>query len=81
MRDNKGRFAKSSEGGMKNTMNVPTLTKIIYWLLLLIIFMPWISIVCRLEILKKLLNIFDYLLMKSKEEEKIYQKRMGFSHK
>ena len=29
MRDNKGRFAKSSEGGMKITMNVPTLGKII----------------------------------------------------
>lgn len=77
MRDNKGRFAKSSEGGMKITMNVPTLAKIIYWLLLLIIFMPWISIFCRLEILKKILNIFDDLLMKSKGEEKEMPKKNG----
>ena len=77
MRDNKGRFTKSSEGGMKITMNVPTLGKIIYWFLLLIIFMPWISIVCRLEILKKILNIFDDLLMKSKEEEKDMPKKNG----
>ena len=77
MRDNKGRFTKSCESGMKITMNVPTLTKINYWLLLLIIFMPWISIVCRLEILKKILNIFDDLLMKSKDEEKEMPKKNG----
>ena len=77
MRDNKERFTKSSESGMKITMNMPTLTKIIYWLSFLIIFMPWISIVCRLEILKKILNIFDDLLMKSKDEEKEMPKKNG----
>lgn len=77
MRDNKGRFSKSSEGGMKITMYMPTLTNIIYWLLLLLIFMPWISIICRLEILKKLLSIFDDLLMKYNDEEKEIPKKNG----
>ena len=81
MRDNKGRFSKSSEGGMKITMCMPTLTNIIYWLLLLMIFMPWISIIFRLEILKKLLSIFGDLLMKYNDQEKEIPKKNGSSHK
>ena len=77
MRDSKGRFAKGSEEGLKITVHVPTLTNIIYWILLLIIFMPWISVVCRLEILKRLLSFFDNLLLMTATEEKDIPKKNG----
>ena len=77
MRDNKGRFTKGAEEGMKITVNVPKLASIIYCMLLLLIFMPWISLVCRLEILKKLLSFFDNLLMMKVEEEKDTPKKNG----
>ena len=33
MRDSKGRFTKGAEEGLKVSMNVPTLTNIIYFIL------------------------------------------------
>ena len=77
MRDNKSRFTKGAEEGTKITVNVPKLASIIYCMLLLLIFMPWISLVCRLEILKKLLSFFDNLLMMKVEEEKDTPKKNG----
>ena len=77
MRDSKGRFAKGPEEGLKITMHVPTFTNIIYWILLMIIFMPWISVICRLEILKKLLSFFGNLLMMKAGEEKDTPKKNG----
>ena len=77
MRDSKGRFTKGAEEGLKISVNVPTLTSIIYFILLLFIFMPWISVVCSLEILKKLLSLFDNLLKMTANEEKEIQKKNG----
>jgi len=56
------RFTKSSEEGMKIIMKVPTLADMIYWVILVSIFMPWISLIFRLELLKGLLSFFDNLL-------------------
>lgn len=78
MRDSKGRFTKGPEEGLKITMHVPTLATIIYWILLLIIFMPWISVVCRLEILKRILSFFDDLLLMTTSEENETPKKNGF---
>ena len=77
MRDSEGGFTKGAEEGLKISVNVPTLTSIIYFILLLFIFMPWISVVCRLEILKKLLSLFDNLFMMKADEEKETPKKNG----
>ena len=77
MRDSKGRFAKSSEEGLKITTKVPTLTDIIYWVILVLIFMPWISLIFRLELLKRLLSFFDNLLSLTASEEKEIPKKNG----
>jgi len=77
MRDSKGRFTKGAKEGMKITVNVPKLSSIIYCMLLLLIFMPWISLVCRLQILKWLFSFFDNLLIMKVEEEKDTPKKNG----
>ena len=77
MRDSKGRFTKGEEEGMKITVNIPKLAIIIHCMLLLFIFMPWISLVCRLEILKKFISFFDNLLKMKVEEEKDTPKKNG----
>ena len=74
MRDSKGRFAKGQEG-LKITMKVPTLTDMVYWVILVFIFMPWISLIFRLELLKRLLSFFDNLLSMSAGEKKEIKKK------
>ena len=50
-RDNKGRFAKACEDSI-----------IILWRLILLILMPWISIITRFNLPKKILELFDELI-------------------
>ena len=75
MRDAKGRFSKGE--GFRITLFIPTLTTLFYWMILLIILMPWISIISRLEILQKVLSIFEDLISKTKSEEKETPKKNG----
>lgn len=75
MRDGKGRFIK--EEGFRITFYIPTFSKMVYWLLLMVLLLPWISIICRLDILKKILSLFDDLMNIAKEEQKETTKKNG----
>ena len=75
MRDSKGRFTKVE--GLKISFHIPSFSNIVFWILLLALIFPWISIICRLDILKKLLSFFDDLMRIPKEEEKEIPKKNG----
>ena len=68
MRDKNGRFTK--DDNFKITLYIPKFTKIIYWILMLFVLMPWITLIIRLDILKKILSLFEKLWIKTEEEEK-----------
>ena len=77
-RDNKGRFSKSSDDGLKITLGVPSVKKIILYLLLAIILMPWISILSKLNILRKIVDYFEYLLKLGNEDTDSNGKKMDY---
>ena len=77
MRDSKGKFAKKNDEGLKLELTIPSIKKIIFWILLLWILMPWISIIAKFQILKKIFNIFEDLLIQQPEEATDTPKKNG----
>ena len=69
-RDNRGRFTKANEDRIKININFPSIKKIILWALIVLIFMPWISIIRRSDLPAKLLGLFDELITQANEAEK-----------
>ena len=78
-RDSKGRFCKTDEEGIKIVVGVPSIKKIIIWLIIVGILMPWISIIIRNNALQKLIEAFDELFQKSNEEQGTTKKTGLFS--
>lgn len=77
MRDKKGRFTKTVEEGLNIIIHIPSFKRIVYLVFLLAILMPWISIICRFELLKKILEKFDCLMIKPSNEEQEGSKKGG----
>ena len=69
-RDDRGRFTKANEDRIKININFPSIKKIILWALIILIFMPWISIIRRSDLPAKLLGLFDELITQANEAEK-----------
>ena len=68
-RDTNGRFIKEEEG-FKITFTLPSLSKLILWVLLLFLLSPWIMAIIRLPIWKDILSKFEMLfLIKGEEAE------------
>lgn len=61
-RDSKGRFSKKGDDGCKITFDVPPFKRIILWMFIVAVLLPWLSLIAKLEVLKKLLNLFDELM-------------------
>ena len=62
-----GRFIKSDEEGLKISFSLPSLSRIILWGLFLLILSPWIFIIIRFEIWKKIISKFETLLLIKEE--------------
>ena len=69
-RDDRGRFTKANEDRIKININFPSIKKIILWALIVLIIMPWISIIRRSDLPAKLLGLFDELITQANEAEK-----------
>ena len=54
---------------MKISFELPSIKKIVLWILLLAILFPWIAILLRLYILKSVMDVFDRLLGKNTNKE------------
>lgn len=67
-RDSKGRFSKKGEDGLKIIFDVPPIRRIIFWIFIFAVLLPWISIIARFELLRKILDIFDELMNPSINE-------------
>ena len=74
-RDKKGRFTSEADDdrGYRFTLTFPSIKNLIFWAFILIIVLPWAIIFERSNILQKLLDLFDNILMK-KEESETYKK-------
>ena len=64
-RDKKGRFAGKDDDnrGYQFTIAFPSIRNIIFWLLIIIIVSPWALIFERSNLLQKLLDFFENILI------------------
>lgn len=75
-RDLKGRFIKKEEEEIKIVFGLPSLKKLMMWIIISAIMMPWISIIIKNNMFQKLLDAFDALL-KQTDTEQVSQKKNG----
>ena len=75
-RDGKGRFIKTDDSN-KIIIHFPTIKRILIWIVIIWVFMPWITIISKLNILKKILDLFECLFTKSNAENDEKKKKNG----
>ena len=75
-RDEKGRFAKKDEGGLEIMIGLPSLKRMLTWLFIIGILMPWISIIRKNNLFQKLMDVLDKFFEKNIEEA-VTQKKNG----
>ena len=70
-RDKKGRFTSEADGnrGYKFTVTFPSVKNMIFWVFIIIIVIPWALIFERSNILQKVLDFFDNILIPKEESE------------
>ena len=75
-RDSNGRFIKNDGEGFKIVFTLPKFSYILFWGLLLIVLSPWILIIAKLEIWKKIVSSLEGLFL-IKEENNAPNKKNG----
>ena len=70
-RDKKGRFASDADDnkGYKFTLTFPSVKNLIFWVFILILVSPWAIILERSNILQKLLEFLENILIQKAEPE------------
>ena len=76
-RDSKGRFSKKAEEGFRIIFDIPSIKRILIWVISFGILLSWISIIAKFEILNKLLSLFDEL-MEEKLMKMIIQRKVVY---
>ena len=74
-RDSKGRFSKQAvnEGLV---LIFPTIRTILYWIVLAFIFLPWLIILTKFNLLEKISTIFDSIFKDADAENTEENKKM-----
>ena len=67
-RDSNGRYIKKGDGESQLTLIFPSIQSIAYWILMFIIFLPWILILSKFSLFEKLNMIFQTLINGKNEE-------------
>ena len=67
-RDEKGRFAKKEEEGLEIMIGLPPLKRMLTWIFIIGVMMPWISIIRKNNLFQKLMDILDCFFEKTIEE-------------
>ena len=57
-RDKNGRFSKKAEEGNKLIFDIPPIKKILIWLIIFGVLLPWMSILSKFDVLTKILNSY-----------------------
>ena len=78
-RDEKGRFIKKDEEGLEIMIGLPPLKRMLTWLFIIGILMPWISIIRKNNLFQKLLDVLDKFFEKTVEEAATQKKNGLFS--
>ena len=70
-RDKKGRFTSDADDnkGYKFTLTFPSVKNLIFWVFILILVSTWAIILERSNILQKLLEFFENILIQKEESE------------
>ena len=70
-RDKKGWFTSDADDnkGYKFTLTFPSVKNLIFWVFILILVSPWAIILERSNILQKLLEFFENILIQKEESE------------
>ena len=70
-RDKKGRFTSEADDnkGYKFTLTFPSVKNLIFWVFILILVSPWAIILERSNILQKLLEFLENILIQKEESE------------
>ena len=70
-RDKKGRFTSEVDDnrGYKFTVTFPSIKNMIFWVFIIIIVIPWVLIFEKSNILQKVLDFFDNILIPKEESE------------
>ena len=70
-RDKKGWFTSETDGnkGYKFTLTFPSVKNLIFWVFILILVSPWAIILERSNILQKLLEFLENILIQKEEPE------------
>ena len=75
-RDEKGRFIKTDDSN-KIILHFPSIKRIVIWIVIIWVFMPWITIISKFDVLKKILDLFECLFTKSNDENDETTKKNG----
>jgi len=73
-RDSSGRFIKKEGEGLKIVLTLPTFSKILFWILLLVILSPWLIVLLRNQIWKEIISKFEHLFLVKEEEGETIKK-------
>lgn len=76
-RDKRGRFKKEDEW-MNFTFTFPSIKKLLYWGLLLVVVLPWIIIASKFKILENIYDAFENMIFNSTKNTKEYKKNGRF---
>ena len=77
-RDEKGRFAKKEEEGLEIMIGLPPLKRLLTWIFIIGVMMPWISIIRKNNLFQKLTDILDGFFEKTMEEAQLKKKMVYF---
>ena len=75
-RDEKGRFIKTDDSN-KIILHFTSIKRILIWIVIIWVFMPWITIISKFDVLKKILDLFECLFTKSNDENDETTKKNG----
>ena len=67
-RDSNGRYIKKDDGESQLTLIFPSIKSILYWILMFLIFLPWIIVLSKFSLFEKLNMIFENLINRKNEE-------------
>lgn len=75
MRDKRGRFTKCIPEGTQFAFCLPSIKEITYYILILLVFLPWIVICHKSNIFQKIFDFFEILMAKKIEDSEATKKK------
>ena len=78
-RDEKGRFIKKDDEGLEIMIGLPPLKKMLTWIFIIGVLMPWISILRKNNVFQKVMDALDGFFEKTIEEATTQKKNGLFS--